>query len=58
MPNGHICHRSFQDPFHVLFKVENGGFEIVELMFGDQNVSDLDSHSWIDTEMDWLYKLA
>ncbi|MFC4632459.1 hypothetical protein ACFO3O_00960 [Dokdonia ponticola] len=57
MPNGHECHNSYQDPFYVLFKLENNHIDIVDSMFGDYDKTDLDSQQWIYSEINWMYDL-
>ncbi|WP_299678909.1 hypothetical protein [uncultured Dokdonia sp.] len=57
VPSGHECHNSFQDPFYALFKFENNHIELVKAMFGDYDKNDLDSRSWIYSEIDWMYDL-
>lgn len=57
IPSGHECHNSCQDPFYALFKLENDQIELVEAMFGDYEKNDLDSRSWIYSEMNWMYDL-
>ena len=54
-PNDHECHKSYQDPFYGLFKLENNHIEIVETMFGDYDKRDLDGQYWIESEMNWMY---
>ena len=56
-PNDHECHKSYQDPFYGLFKLDNNRTEIVEAMFGDYEKKDLDGRYWIESEMNWMYDL-
>ena len=56
-PSNHECHKSYQDPFYGLFKLENNHIDFVEGMFGDYDKSDLDSKFWIYSEMNWIYEL-
>lgn len=56
-PENHLCHRNFQDPFYGEFNLINKHLEIAEIKFGDNSNVDLDSLSWIETNMDWMYVL-
>jgi len=55
LPKGHESFRSFQDPFYGEFELTKKGLEIVKMMFGDYDKTDLDNEIWVNKEIDWMY---